>query len=343
MADVSIIIPVYNLHSQTDGADYFRAALWSAVEQSVPPCEVIVVDDGSDRDGLALGRQIVSELSDCRRQIEVRLIEAPHGGVSRARNLGVERARGRYVSFVDADDILLPDALKCLTAPLKVNPDIDMVVGRITRSEPAATLADIQPVASETSESLQCDFKQYRGIDYLAKTLYQRGGHNSPCGCIIRRNGLVKHTFLPDTRYEDLELVSRLYPDLNIVAVVPQTVYYYRDTAGSFINTWHEGRCDVLTVTDRIISLMAETAPQVLPAAKSRALSARFDVFGGAVRNRQPRLARECFEYIKQNRLAALLDRQVRIKNKLGSLASYLGFNVLAMLARCLTLKNYHG
>lgn len=91
---ISVIIPLYNKEK------YLLRAVESVLSQGVAVREVIVVDDGSTDNGPA---QLAS-LSDPR----VRLIRQPNGGVSAARNTGIDAAVGDYLAFLDADDAWLP-------------------------------------------------------------------------------------------------------------------------------------------------------------------------------------------------------------------------------------------
>ncbi len=88
----SIIIPTYN------HAARLTDAIESALAQTVP-CEVIVIDDGST-DGTAMVLDRFKE--------RVRAVTLPHGGPSVARNTGLELARGEFVMFLDADDVIAP-------------------------------------------------------------------------------------------------------------------------------------------------------------------------------------------------------------------------------------------
>lgn len=93
---VSIIIPCYN-------AEQFVAeAIQSALAQTWPRKEVIVVDDGSTDRSVAR----IKEFGGA-----VRLETLPHAGAPTARNRGIELARGEYVKFLDADDVLFPEAV----------------------------------------------------------------------------------------------------------------------------------------------------------------------------------------------------------------------------------------
>ena len=96
MITVSTIIPAYN------AASTIAQAVDSALSQACQGHEVIVVNDGyTDTTGAILG-------NCCNR---IRTISQPNGGVSAARNAGVLRSTGKYLAFLDADDIWLPGKL----------------------------------------------------------------------------------------------------------------------------------------------------------------------------------------------------------------------------------------
>lgn len=95
---VSVIIPLYNK------GKYIERALSSVVAQTFPPLEIIVVDDGSTDDGA----EKVLNFSDPR----ILLIRQKNRGPGAARNVGLAKARGKYVSFLDADDEWLPSFLQ---------------------------------------------------------------------------------------------------------------------------------------------------------------------------------------------------------------------------------------
>lgn len=94
----SVIIPLYNK------ADTIERAVRSVLAQTFPQFELIIVDDGST-DG---GAEVVRSISDPR----IRLIRKENGGVSSARNAGIEASKFEYVTFLDADDEYLPDCLE---------------------------------------------------------------------------------------------------------------------------------------------------------------------------------------------------------------------------------------
>jgi glycosyltransferase involved in cell wall biosynthesis len=110
---VSVILPAYN------AAPFVRRAINSAITQSGANFEIIVVDDGST-DATAT---IVRSIADPR----VRLLSQANAGQGAARNRGIDNARGRYISFLDADDIYLAGKLQKQASFLHSHPEFDSV------------------------------------------------------------------------------------------------------------------------------------------------------------------------------------------------------------------------
>ena len=99
---VSVIVPVYNVER------YIKECIESILQQTYKNIEVIAIDDGSPDNSAS----IINEIS--KKDPRVRLITKENGGVSSARNVGLDNANGEYVVFVDADDFLAKDAIKYL-------------------------------------------------------------------------------------------------------------------------------------------------------------------------------------------------------------------------------------
>lgn len=100
--DISVIIPVYNV------APYLRRCTDSVLSQKGPSLEVLLIDDGSTDGSEALCDAIAGE------DDRVQVVHKPNGGLSSARNAGLDLVQGRYVSFVDSDDYLEEDAYRDL-------------------------------------------------------------------------------------------------------------------------------------------------------------------------------------------------------------------------------------
>jgi Glycosyl transferase family 2 len=111
---VTIVIPAYNY------ADYVGEAIRSGLEQGYRPIEIIVVDDGSTDETPAVLRQFEGTIHTVRPE---------RRGVSAARNVGLAEARGEFIVFLDADDLLVPGGIAAQVALMNDRPDIDAVFG----------------------------------------------------------------------------------------------------------------------------------------------------------------------------------------------------------------------
>ena len=111
---LSVVIPIYNVERT------LARCVESVLGQHVEGMELILVDDGStDRSALVANRY--------QNRPHVTLIHKANGGLSDARNEGLYYAKGRYVTFVDSDDYLLPDTYAPLMAMLEAHPEYDIL------------------------------------------------------------------------------------------------------------------------------------------------------------------------------------------------------------------------
>lgn len=111
---VSVIVPCYNAQR------YLAPCLDAVLAQSVADFEVLLIDDGSTDGTAAIAARYAM------RDARVRVFRQSNAGVSAARNLGLSHARGEWVTFVDSDDLLTPDALAVMLAA--AGKGVDMVV-----------------------------------------------------------------------------------------------------------------------------------------------------------------------------------------------------------------------
>lgn len=113
---ISIVVPVYKVEK------YIERCMQSLLEQTYENFEAIIVDDGSPDISIQLARNIVG---DDPRFI---FLEKENGGVSSARNYGLDHVSGDYIGFLDPDDFLSPEAFSKCIASLKSNIDIDILI-----------------------------------------------------------------------------------------------------------------------------------------------------------------------------------------------------------------------
>lgn len=310
---ISVIIPAYNAQA------YLRDCLESVLAQTYTDWEAIIVDDGST-DSTA---SIALEYAD--RDDRFRVVRKSNGGLADARNFGLGHVRGEWVTFLDSDDMLYPASLTLLFN--NVRGECDVVVGEYDRSLKYS-------IRERKNKVPRC----LSGEEAAKEGLLQTGINTSACGKLFRYESIKDVSFRKGMWYEDLDYFAKLFPRLRSVVIISDSVYFYRDNPGSFINTFSSRRFDVLTVTENIEKEFAKSYPELLPAARDRRLSANFNIFGLlCVHDKDGLYAKEkqqCWQLIKSYRLASLRNPEVRLKNKLGILVSYIGKGALSVLSR---------
>lgn len=308
---VSVIVPVYN------AARWLPELFGSLRSQTYGNMEVILVDDGSTDTSAA----------DCLQLSEgdprFRLVRKPNGGLSSARNFGLEHAGGEWIFFIDADDMVQPQALDRLVATARTT-HADIVVGSFENtsrmSSPPATRS---PRILAPHEAVAVSLYQTPPMNHAWGTLYSRG--------IFFPDG---PRFTEGLWYEDLDLFYRLFERASRVAYLPEKLYFYRKNPSSFINTVSPARFDALRVTDRIERYYSGTA--LAPAARDRRFSAHFNMLLLLLRNVSdyPDVFRKAWDVVKCGRREVLRNPRVRLKNKTGALLSYGGIPLLKLISK---------
>lgn len=207
---ISIIIPVYNVEK------YIRECLDSILCQTFSDFEVLLIDDGSpDKSG-----DICDEYAT--KDPRFKVFHKPNGGVSSARNLGLENAQGEWVLFVDADDVIYNDCLeKCYNIATEDN--LDLLQFKFDRE-----INKRNPQNNITSEVLSsADFLNIR--------------HNVCAACsfiktsIIRDNSIRFNTNIKLA--EDQLFILHAIKNSNRTKITNDVLYYYRPNEQSATNT----------------------------------------------------------------------------------------------------------
>ena len=128
---VSIIVPVYNAEK------YLNRCIDSILSQTMTDFELLLIDDGSKDN---FGR-ICDEYAE--KDARVRVFHKPNGGVSSARNLGLDNAKGKWITFVDADDRCSCNYLEHLLS--KVDDDTDLIISYAVICDSTGEKAEVYP------------------------------------------------------------------------------------------------------------------------------------------------------------------------------------------------------
>lgn len=212
MPRVSIVIPAYNAMS------YLPATLASALRQTLEDIEVIVVNDGSS-DG------IEEWFSRSVKDPRVTLISKSNGGQSSARNLGIRKARGEYIAFLDADDLWSPDKLQKQVKALD--------------EDPASGLAYSWVACIDESGKLNGRVRKNYAEGWVWPDLILRNIVECGSNALVRRVCLDKVGQFDGSinGVEDLDLCLRLAHHYTF-RLIPEPLVYYRQHSSNFSSSW---------------------------------------------------------------------------------------------------------
>lgn len=208
---ISIIVPVYNVEK------YLAECVDSILSQSFKDFELILVDDGSPDKC----PQMCDEYS--RKDHRIVTMHKKNGGQSSARNLGLDRAKGHYIMFVDSDDLLAEGALENLYHEIAIT-DADVVLGKVIRFITETGVS--RPYTRLETR------KEMSGKETLVMLMKGNPLNISICGCVYKREIWDGVRMPVGYICEDWYTMPEIYlrKDSSVV-FTPTLVYLYRDNA----------------------------------------------------------------------------------------------------------------
>ena len=251
---ISVIVPVYNAEK------YLARCLRSLTEQTVfDRLEVLLVDDGStDASGEMCDRYAAQHPN-------ARVIHKQNGGVSSARNAGLDAATGEYVGFVDGDDFLRPDAMEIALGYLRAG--AEGVFLRVAR-----VYDDRQPQLPDVAETMYLE-----GPEVHRTLLTHCTGVVEDVPKVYRRD-VVGDTRFPEQLHigEDAVFLFRVLCRLRRAVIPSAPLYFYRQNPQSAIQTIRAERLDERVAAHvEVERLTRETWPELAEVARARTLHMR--------------------------------------------------------------------
>lgn len=296
---VSVVVPVYNVEK------YLDRCVESIVKQTYENLEIILVDDGSlDQSGAMCDEW-------AQKDARIKVVHKKNGGLSDARNKGVEVATGDYIGFVDSDDYIALDTYEVLVKLIQEN-DVDISM---------CGVADVYPDRMECPEttalSIMTPDKVLSDI-FLNKTLMVGVPPR------LYPAWLMKEVSSPVGKtHEDAFIVVDLFMRVKRVAVDTTPRYFYWHNEGTItakpstralndnIDAWEHNR-----------ALVEEHYPHLLNDVLFRCYWAHFDVLDGLilsnVTNEDAERKKRIIGYLRENKQGILSHPHVSSKRKLG-------------------------
>lgn len=207
---ISIIVPVYNI------VDYVSYCIESLITQDYQDLEIILVDDGSNDQS----PKVCDEWLE--RDSRIIVLHKPNGGLSSARNAGLDVASGDYVLFVDGDDYLANGAVSALVAIVETN-KVDFIQFGYEEVNGYEGLKDAQKINPEKIEKSLEKISLVQDRNEMFRQLYALGGvAASACTKFMCLATVKKLRFKEAILHEDEQFTTRLLAQTN-------SIYYVND------------------------------------------------------------------------------------------------------------------
>ena len=212
---ISVIVPVYNVEK------YLQQCVDSILNQTHSNLEVLLVDDGSSDNSGAICRQYAQK------DKRVRVFPMKNGGVSKARNTGLENAKGDWIGFVDSDDWISEETYeRMLEAAIRLDADAaacKIVWERVNGTDPV--------IATGQTSCLEFGSANLRLEDAAKMEI-------SLANKLIRRSFFERGIrFMEGRRFEDLGMHYDMLRYCRRIALIDEPLYHYRQRKSSFIHS----------------------------------------------------------------------------------------------------------
>lgn len=270
---ISIIIPIYNVEK------YLKRCLDSVVNQSYKNLDIILVDDGStDKSGI-----ICDEYS--KKDDRIRVIHKKNGGLSDARNTGLELVQGEYIGFVDSDDLINVDMYKIMINQILIN-KADLAICKFVKF--------YDKNANEIIEMSKQNISNYN----FSKNTACVDRENALRECLSTKkfsvsawSKLYKKAIFNDlvfpykTEMEDFAVIIDIILKCNKILLINEQLYYYYQRTNSIINSrFKKSDLDLEKIFVRNVDLVDRFFPKIHNQAKTNLTAHYFYVIDKIVK-----------------------------------------------------------
>ena len=310
---ISIIIPIYNVEQ------FCEESIKSVMTQNYNNLEIILINDGSTDKSLEICEKLKAEDN------RIILISQKNGGLSKARNTGIEKSKGKYITFIDSDDIISKNYINDLYKGIKkYNNDI-------------AVCGYIRFLNRIPKEERNNKINNMKSNDFLEKLLYQEKQELysvSACNKMYKRNVFDEIKFPEDKIYEDVAIITDIIDATESISVIDNYNYFYRINPKSITNKEISTKnMEIINFIEKIIKkydnqeTLKKGAINLLFRRTIELLS-KYD----KSKNKNKEMKKKLYINIKKYRKIIILDKKAKCSTKISAILAY--FNMLFLIIK---------
>lgn len=309
---ISIIVPIYNVEK------YLNACIDSIINQTYKKIEIILVNDGSTDNSNKIC------LEYCKKDNRVKLINKKNGGLSSARNTGIDNATGQYICFVDSDDVIDINYINYLYNGI-FSTKSDISCCKYKR------FVDGTEIELNGSNQIS-NLNVIKNRDYIINTFYQINQELysvSACNKLYNINIFEKIKFPEGKLFEDLAIVDDLISKVNKIAVIDNELYYYRITKNSITTSnFNSKKFVVLEHCKRYLEKYKDDK-EMYNATLNLLFSREYEILANMkiAKYIDKNNEKKIWNDIKKNRISILKNKKTRKIAKISVILSYFGKN----------------
>lgn len=237
MVKITVIVPVFNVEV------YLEKCLNSLVNQTLDKIEILLINDGSTD-----GSQVIIDKFQRNFPEKIKSFKKKNGGLSDARNFGLDRATGEYIGFVDSDDHIGENMFQEMYN-LAEKYKSEMVICKIQKVDENGNILQKLTQMSNLSETiiLKDNFSVFADLSYFA------------CNKLFRKELFINARFQENMHFEDIELIPQLLLKCKTLAQTQSYHYQYLERANSISKTHTVKGLDILTAVNHVEQAFLES------------------------------------------------------------------------------------
>lgn len=302
---ISVIVPVYKVEK------YLNKCIESIVNQTYKNLEIILVDDGSPDE--------CGKICDnyAQKDMRIKVIHKENGGLSDARNAGINISNGKYISFIDSDDYIDLEYIELLYKTIKKDKS-DMAISSHKVIYENGTILE-----KATKEESILEPKEV-----LKRILYDDGIDLSAWAKLYKIELFEEIRYPKGRLFEDAATTYKLVDKCKKISIISKSTYNYIIRGNSITNVnFSEKKMDLIISTEEMCNYIKKKYPDLEEAANRRLMYAYLSTLTQLIKSnkRNKSVKKRLYGYIKQNSKMILKDKNVPRRDKAAIISTKFG------------------